>query len=80
MCRDGNTLAATVAEGLGKLLMHNHVWGSVGLGSLEQGDTVKVCRVSKQATSCYAHALSCASEDVKHRNPTPYCPAALCRS
>jgi hypothetical protein len=44
--RHSNSLAATVAEGLGKLLMHNHIWGQVGIGSLEQGDAVKVCRRS----------------------------------
>ena len=42
MRRDQSSLAALVAEGLGKMLMHNCVWAETGLGSLEQGDTVKV--------------------------------------
>ena len=44
-----------VAEGLGKMLMHDYVWAETGLGDLEQGDTVKV-RVSAESANCAAHA------------------------
>ena len=40
---EGGSLAAALAEGLAKLLMHNHLWGGPdALGSLERGDVVKV--------------------------------------
>ena len=53
------SLAATVAEGLGKMLMHNYVWVEVGLGSIEQNEVVKVCIDPKHAG--YALANLCAT-------------------